>query len=206
MSYVVYSFRNTINGMEYIGSCAEKHKLARRNSHRGSQTNQYVVNAIVVFGKNNFEFEVLHCNMTKDQAEHLESIEIRHRNTVHPNGYNATHNGRGGGVRGRKASVKTRSKISASALRGKEHPMHRPEVRQKVSSALKGKKLSAKHRAKLSMAHIGNSSRRLSPQKRMHIRYLWQNNLSSTIIASIVQVNRTTVYNHTDDLRPKQTQ
>lgn len=114
------------NGKVYIG--ITRQTLARRfNNGRGYKDCPKMYNAVLKYGWNNVEHEILYDGLTKDEAEKKEIETIAFYNSV-KNGYNTDH---GGNVCGTH-SIETRAKISA-ANRGKTKRKWTDEEKQKLS-------------------------------------------------------------------------
>lgn len=158
--YCVYCHRNKINGKCYIGQTIYQDNLDLRWGIDGKRykVNKHFWSAIQKYGWNNFEHYIIQDNLTQEEANLLEDLNIRAYNTIDRNyGYNH----RGGGSKG-SLSEETKTKISNN-LKGKycgeNHPMYRKhhseETKQKMSEAKKGKHLSEEHKRKISLSEKG---------------------------------------------------
>lgn len=90
--YVVYLLRNKINGMEYVGATCDFDMRMRvhRYQHIGTKLSE----AIYIFGWDNFGNKKLYAGIElAEMASRVESIEIKNRNTLYPNGYNMRSSG-----------------------------------------------------------------------------------------------------------------
>lgn len=86
--YCVYIHTNKINGKKYVGqTCQEPEK--RWKNGKGYHNNIYFTRAIQKYGWDNFEHEIIKCNLTKEEADDIEKLLIKELNTLNPNGYNA---------------------------------------------------------------------------------------------------------------------
>lgn len=86
----VYKITNLINNKIYIGITND---IAKRWSNEKSypsdpKRRQVIQEAIHKYGKDNFNFEVLHRNLSVEQAVILEKQYIQDYNSLVPNGYN----------------------------------------------------------------------------------------------------------------------
>jgi group I intron endonuclease len=147
----VYCHRNKINGKRYIGQTVYSNNINLRWGIDGKRykVNKHFWSAIQKYGWDNFEHYIIQDNLTQEEANLLEDLNIRAFNTIDRNyGYNH----RGGGSKG-SLSEETKTKIS-NTLKGKccgeNHPMYRKhwseETKQKMSVAKKGKCHSEEHK------------------------------------------------------------
>ena len=84
--YLVYIHTNKINGKKYIGITSKKSSQRFRNG-RGYCSR--FGNAIKKYGWNNFKHEILYNNLTRNQAEMIESELIKfYKTTFEKYGYN----------------------------------------------------------------------------------------------------------------------
>lgn len=174
----VYKITNLINSKCYIGissnptsrwgthlSCAKTHRTDCPKLYR----------AINKYGAVNFSFEIIDTADTRPQAFVLERHYISHFNAIE-NGMNIDEGGVGSPLvharkkkgsqwpkgSGKPLSEETKKRMKESAKRGKDNPLYgKPrsiEVKQKISKAQKGKKLTAEHRKKLSEARRRESN------------------------------------------------
>lgn len=137
--------------------------------------------------------EILHTSKDRDTANLLEIEEIRHYNSVAPNGYNLSRGGEGSSgykhteeakekMKGRKHSEEWK-KENSERMQGNQHllgkkllshskwmkennPTKRLEVRAKISKAGKGRKHSEETKKKCRNAKIGNKN----PMKRKDVK------------------------------------
>ena len=215
--YSVYVLTNIVDGMCYVGSVVNKNRhyksgsynsvSNRRSQHlTGGATNKHVRAAVSKYGRDNFDFKVIYKGLLKRDAKRIEKQTIKRLNCVYPLGYNITHDGQ--------------------YPSGDNHPMKRPENRANMSNAQKSRPKSSEHRTNISAALKGrkhhkiagdnnpskrpevrakqSEANRLPDEKRNHIRYLYKNSIRPLrVIASIVQVSRSTVKKYTQDLRRK---
>lgn len=85
-NYLIYKHTSP-SGKSYIGQTNNYNK--RCNHHRSVSSNCRVfTNAIKYYGWDNFTHEILHKNLSLEEANELESICILEHNTLSPNGYN----------------------------------------------------------------------------------------------------------------------
>lgn len=177
MTYTVYKHTSP-SGKVYIGITSQKPEY-RWDSGRGYRFNNYFYRAIEKYGWDNFQHEILHTGLTKDEACAKEIELIAQYKSFDVNfGYNLStggeHPGNGRIVseevrkklsesnKGQIRSEETRKKMSEKAkLRtGENHPFygkrHNELSRQKMSKAHQGKVLSEEHREKMSKSHINH--------------------------------------------------
>lgn len=129
--YCVYMHINKINGKRYIGQT--KRNPTSRFGRNGSNYHKcpYFYNAIKKYGWNNFEHIIIQDNLTREQANLLEEINIATYNTTNDSfGYNL----KAGGDNGGKCSE---------------------ETKRKISETQKGKHLSEEHKINISKARLG---------------------------------------------------
>lgn len=124
-NYLIYKHTSP-SGKSYIG---QTNNYKRRcNSHKSqSNTCRIFANAIKKYTWDAFTHEILHENLSIDQANELEAIYILEHNTLSPNGYNLHTGGKN-----YKVSSETRVKLSL-ASRGR---ITKEETRVKLSLAM----------------------------------------------------------------------
>ena len=130
-NYKVYVHINKINGKRYFGITKQEVEKRWLNG-KGYSRNKYFNRAIEKYGwHEGFEHIIVAKGLSEDEAKWLEMELIREWNTTNPKcGYNYT-------------------------LGGDSNPMDIKEVREKVSNANKGKKLSEEHKMKIGKIHKG---------------------------------------------------
>lgn len=160
-AYCVYCHRNKINGKRYFGQTVYQANPEARWGIDGSgyKYNAHFWSAIQKYGWDNFDHYILQDNLTKEEADELENLNIIAFNTTNSKyGYNH----RGGGSTGKLASD-TKTKISAKLKKlyasGYVHPMlgkhHSDEVKDKLRKVHIGKSLSEDHKQKISVSEKG---------------------------------------------------
>lgn len=148
--YTVYQHKNKINGKVYIGitSRAPEDRWGINGCNYKSSPHFY--SAILKYGWDNFEHNILFENLTKEQACIKEQELIKYFNSTNRDfGYNATTGGEAFTL-----SEDAREKKSIS-MRGNKNGMGHPcseEKKAKISKAQKGKSLEEQHKEKLSAA------------------------------------------------------
>lgn len=143
-NYCVY-IHTSPSGKRYIGQTCQKPEQRWKNGN-GYLNNVYFTRAILKYGWDNFEHEIVASNLTKEEADNFEKLLIKKLNTLNPNGYNA----KDGGSNGR-PSEETREKMSKS-MNGKKHS---EETRKKLREANLSKHLSEETKIKIRNASKG---------------------------------------------------
>lgn len=147
--YTVYK-HTTPSGKVYIG-ITKQNPEKRWNHGNGYRQNKHFYRAILKYGWENIEHEIVKNGLTKQQACDLEIELIAKYDSANPsNGYNNSIGGEYGAL-GTHHSVETRKKISES-LKG---AYLNPELRQKISESHKRAYLNPELRQKLSEARKG---------------------------------------------------
>ena len=142
-NYCVY-VHTSPSGKMYVGQTGQS--LKKRWGENGrryleKKNDKYIhsafARAILKYGWDNFEHEIVASNLTKEEADNFEKLLIEKLGTMNPKfGYNCKDGGSNGAL-----SEETRKKISESNKGNKNHFF--------------GKKFSKEHRRKLSEAHKG---------------------------------------------------
>lgn len=128
--YVVY--KHTFpNGKVYIGITSQKPEK-RYAGGKGYKGCPKMNNAILKYGWNNIEHEILYSGLSKEEAEAKEIETIAFCNSV-TNGYNTDHGGNAPGTH----SIETRLKIS-EGNRGKAKPPWTEECKLRHSQKFSG--------------------------------------------------------------------
>lgn len=175
--YTVYK-HTTPSGKVYIGITGKKPEQRWENGS-GYKGNKHFYRAILKYGWENIEHEIVKNGLTKQQACDLEIELIAEYDATNPrNGYNNSTGGECSGL-GVRQSAETRRKRSES-LKGANNPWYgkrhsaetrrkmgeskkgtnpSPETRRKISEAHKGKNLSAETRRKISEANKGKNAK-----------------------------------------------
>ena len=171
----IYKITNTVNQKSYIGKTIHDAEKTRIRQHLNGWGNKPIKKDIDEYGEDVFTFEILHDGISPEFLAALETEEIAKHDSFH-NGYNE--NSGGGGVvslsdehRRKVSEALTGEKNPMYGRTGEKHPffgrkhsdetkqkmsensaMNRPETRQKVSEATKGKKRSDETRRNISEA------------------------------------------------------
>ena len=135
--YCVYMHINKINGKRYIGQTIKQNYINGRFGYKGNNYAKctYFYRAIKKYGWNNFDHYIIQKNLTKEEADELEKLNILAFNTANNKfGYNLKFGGEAGG------------KLSE-------------EVKQKISNSEKGRHLTEEHKKNISKAKKGKSTR-----------------------------------------------
>ena len=147
MSYCIYLHTNKINGKKYVGQTCLKPERRWKNG-LGYKGCVHFFNAIIKYGWDNFEHEIVYNNLTKEEADYFEDLMINSLNTTD---YNYGYNIKDGGSIG-KHSEETRRKLSEAA-KGKKHS---EETKKKMSESHKN--ISDETRKKMSLATSGKNN------------------------------------------------
>lgn len=91
----IYQITNLINNKAYIG---QTNNITKRwaNHKCCNSPHMTIAKAIAEYGVENFKFEVLLKDLTPEEADELEILLIKEKNTLVPNGYNVFKGGRYG--------------------------------------------------------------------------------------------------------------
>ena len=154
--YCIY-VHTSPSGKMYVGQTGTSLKHRWRNGagylYKYKDRDEYkqpaFAHAILKYGWENFEHEIIASNLTKKEADKFEKLLIEKLDTMNPNyGYNCVGGGNSGNF-----SEETRRKISESN-KGEKHHMygkhHSEETKRKISESHKGLKPSDETRKKLS--------------------------------------------------------
>lgn len=132
------------SGKRYVGQTKTSLSHRWRNGngylYKYKNKNEYkqpaFARAILKYGFDNFEHEVVASNLTKEEADGFEKLLIEKLDTMNPKfGYNCVSGGSNGSL-----SEKTKKKISESH-KGKKHPLygkhHSKETKRRISESHK---------------------------------------------------------------------
>lgn len=134
----IYKITNKINNKIYIGQTVQKPKKRWQQHVKCSEknSNQIIHRALKYHGIENFEFKLIACCKTFEDANHLETLFVSELKTLIPNGYNLTLGGKNA-----PKTKKWREEASKSK-KGHKNPMFgkpRSDLeKQKMSLAQKG--------------------------------------------------------------------
>ena len=149
---IIYKAQNKINGDIYVGQTINSLR-ERIRKHIQTDNNTLIHNALLKYGADNFDWEIVATAKNIDELNILEVKYIKKYNSLHPNGYNLTTGGKN-----KRLSEETKRKIG-NASRGRKHT---EEAKRKMSEARKGensfnygKHLSEEHKRKISEANKG---------------------------------------------------
>ena len=155
MGYTVYQHRNKINGKRYIG-ITKQHPESRWGTDGANyKSSPYFWGAIQKYGWDNFDHEVLHDELSREEAcaEEVELIARFHTQDKEF-GYNILEGGSAPSI-----PKEVREIMSIKMMGNKNGYGHRcsEEKKKKISEAQKGRKLTEEHKVKLSLAKKGRS-------------------------------------------------
>ena len=162
------------NGKVYIGITSKSVKDRWRNNGRGYKSNIHFYNAINKYGWENFKHEVLHENLTKEDAIMLEKKYIKEHDSF-KKGYNRTLGGEG--TEGYRHSQATKDILRKYALNQKRMtPEQYKKNGEKIKKAWQDPNSrfnDREFRANLGVKHRGKV---LSDQTRKRISEALRNN------------------------------
>ena len=148
--FVVYQHKNKINGKVYIGITSRDPEKRWGTDGEGYRSSPHFYSAIRKYGWDNFEHNVLHVGLTKEEACLKEQeLILEFKSNDSRFGYNQTSGGDFFTM-----SEEAKAKVSKSMMGNKNglgHPCSK-EKAEKISKAQKGKHLAKDHRRKLSEA------------------------------------------------------
>lgn len=89
--YSVYKYHSILTGKDYIGLTNNVDR--RRKQHENpaqwkKEKKKYLYTFMQLLGLEDFEFSILHENLTKEEAHYWEAKEIENHNAYFPNGFN----------------------------------------------------------------------------------------------------------------------
>ena len=150
----IYLIKNKVNGKCYVGQTIRKRVDIRWNQHKNTPKG-ILKTAFAKYGLDCFEFtkicEIPEGEGWREALDERESLEIKQRNTVSPNGYNVEK----GGNKNKIIHPETRAQISERQRGEKNWNFGKPrssEVKEKIRESMIGLKRSAETRSKMSEA------------------------------------------------------
>lgn len=187
-TYCVYIHTNKIDGKRYVGltSCGNNPNKRWQNG-KGYKGCSHFYNAILKYGWDNFEHEIIASNLTLSEANHFEELLIRILGTTDSNkGYNLKFGGESNihseetrrkmseSQKGKKMSEESRKKLSEHSKSGTL------EVREKISKSCTGRKMSDETKRKIGEAAKGrNVGRKHTEEELEKMRKNHKNNQQS---------------------------
>lgn len=188
MAYTVYKHTNKINGKVYIGITSREPEKRWENGY--GYYGQPFYNAILKYGWENFEHEILFEGLTEKEAKEKEIEQIELFNSSDTKfGYNASKGGES--ANGMMHSEETKRKISNS-LKGRESPLKgrrwSEERRIRISgenSAWYGKRHTEETKEKMRNSyhyHITDETRKRMSENRKGKRTGKENPRSKSVI------------------------
>lgn len=189
-NFVVYCHENVINNKKYIGiTCQTLEQRFRKGE--GYKSSPHFYSAIKKYGWENFNHSILYQDLNESEAKEKEIELIAKFNTQDSDyGYNITPGGEGyvgtdNPWFGKHHTLENRKKLS-SLLKGRKLS---EEHRNKISAALKGRVVSEEAKKKMKENHanvkgVNNPAygRKLSPE---HIRKLQETSKTPEAIAKM---------------------
>lgn len=183
------------SGKSYIGQTNNYNNRCRQ--HKTTIGCPAFHNAIKKHGWDSFTHEILHENLTIDQANELEAKCILEHNTLSPNGYNL----KTGGLNS-KHSDETKAKMSLAGKGKIITPESKakmslakqnmtPETKAKISLAGKGRILTPESKAKMSLSKKTTTFEKLK-QQYLQVT-LTEDNYSATKLAEILIAHHSTI-------------
>lgn len=180
-NYCVY-IHTSPSGKRYVGQTGTKPEkrwgkngsgYLQKHNKNGEYTQPAFARAIVKYGWDNFEHEIIASNLTKEEADNFEKMLIKKLNTTNPKyGYNCTIGGDGcspteevrkkisDSHKGMVVSEETKKKIGES-LKGENNYLYgnhlSEETKKKISEAHKGKILSEEQKKRISAGVQGEN-------------------------------------------------
>lgn len=151
-TYCVYLHINKIDGKKYVGqTCQIPEKRWREG--KGYKGCVHFLNAIIKYGWDNFEHEIVYNNLTKEEADYFEDLMINSLNTTNYNyGYNIK-NGGSTGKHSEESKIKMSKAKKGKYVGKKSHNYgrkHTEEAKRHMSEAHLGLKPSKEAIEKLS--------------------------------------------------------
>jgi len=167
--WYIYKITNLITGKSYVGQRhIDDSKSASNDKYMGS--GNYIKYSIKKHGLANFKKEILKDKIyCQAAASLLEEIFIKKENTLSPNGYNLRSSCLQNGI----VSEKTKLKMRVS------NKSFLPEVRSKISKALKGIKRSEEFKQKLSITNKGRKHTEKA-KKKMQGKVSWNKGIKTS--------------------------
>lgn len=162
-NYCVY-VHTSPSGKKYVGQTGKTPEDRWRygcgylyKNEDGEYKQPAFARAILKYGWENIEHEIIASNLTKEEADNFEKLLIKELDTMNPKyGYNCKEGGSNCVL-----SEESRKKIS-DAHKGEKHHMfgkhHSEETKRKISESHKGLKMSEETRRKLSEYRRGENS------------------------------------------------
>jgi group I intron endonuclease len=137
--WCVYMHTNKVNGKKYIGQTVLSHNPNRRwKNGCGYKNNQHFYSAILKYGWDNFNHDILFDNLTTEEADQIEEYLIRDMDTTNPElGYNLTF---GGNANVPSEEAKQKMRDNHADFSGEKNPFF-------------GKSLTEEHNKKLQDGH-----------------------------------------------------
>ena len=180
-NYTVYIHTNRANGFKYVGITSKKPESRWQSGH-GYRKQTVFWNAIVKYGWDNFDHEIIASNVSAEKAWELEQELIAEYNTTDRNhGYNRSIGGEAG-AKGVERSEKNKAACSKMLKQKWSDPEFRArkiaqtierkrsqEMREKRSLSGKGRRCSQETREKISAAQKGHKRKPFTEEHRRHL-------------------------------------
>lgn len=132
----IYLVTNRINGKQYVGQTVRTISYRRKRHEKGASPNSrmLICRALARYGIDNFDWDEVYSDVPDEDLNRLEMEAIKWYNSKSPNGYNLTDGGEGGAI---------------------FFGPHSKESRDKIGLAMRGRKLTEKHKIKIGLTSMG---------------------------------------------------
>lgn len=199
----IYGIKNKINNHIYIGK-TEMNFGDRRDSHyslleNNKHWNKYLQNAWNKYGKDNFEFIIIHKLVDDEDINELERYYIKYYRDLNLS-YNIADGGQGGGNLGKHLSEETKRKISEEHKQAWNNLTDEQKKKKlkNFAGCNKGKKMdrnSEQYKKIVEREHTKSNAAKYSIDTVRKIRELHEKkNIGYTEISNLLNVPRHTVY------------
>lgn len=115
-AYKVYKYTNKVNGKVYIGQTRQSVEKRAQGNGWGYKKCPHFASAIKHYGWDNFECEILHDNLTREEADELEIKYVKYYRDELNMAYNLSDGGKSKGIHRNSEEVK---KMISESMKGK---------------------------------------------------------------------------------------